>query len=109
VYAAVPDRLDRGTVGRLVVTLDMDGETLAQALYEEFDHALDNDDSLPEDITRGAVLKILSAKYASCSEGWHASMNEASETSSTAAQQWSEATVRRLFPELTWSVTSDRT
>ncbi|MET9119890.1 hypothetical protein [Streptomyces sp. NPDC004528] len=92
----------RGLVLRLSVTFDMDGACLSQALYEEFAHSIDNDEALPENLTVEDVMKILAKKHASCAEGWHIWSQEPSHESHEAALKFSDETIHRLFPQLTW-------
>ncbi|MEU7278738.1 hypothetical protein AB0A69_08150 [Streptomyces sp. NPDC045431] len=103
-YEVVEDALGRGTVARLSVTFEVDGACLAQALFEEFAHALDNDQELPKNLTVQDVLQILARKHASCSEGWHIWANDPSSASWEAASVFADQTIRSLFPDIAWKV-----
>lgn len=104
----VLDPEGRGTVLQVTSVHNLDGETLAERLYEAYAMTTENNEELPVEITAETLLGHLGKQIADCAEGWHHWANEPTQEAWDTVRPWAERQVRRLFPDLTWSVEPDR-
>ncbi|MFB7341276.1 hypothetical protein ACFCZ6_14560 [Streptomyces hydrogenans] len=104
----IADPDGRGAVLRVAFVHHLDGETLAERLYDAYAMTTENGEDLPDEITLEDLLRHLGEQNASCAEGWHTWANEPTQQSWDTVRPWAERQVRRLFPDLTWSVEPDR-
>ncbi|MEU2454843.1 hypothetical protein ABZ605_32740 [Streptomyces sp. NPDC012765] len=98
----------RGTVLQVTSVHNLDGETLAERLYEAYAMTTENNMELPEEITTETLMAALGEQIANCAEGWHTWANEPTQEAWDTVRPWAERQVRRLFPGLTWRVEADR-
>ncbi|MFD3728838.1 hypothetical protein [Streptomyces sp. NPDC058671] len=98
----------RGTVLQVTSVHNLDGETLAERLYEAYAMTTENGEKLPAEITAETLLGHLGEQTAACAEGWHHWANEPTQEAWDTVRPWAERQVRRLFPDLTWRVEPDR-
>ncbi|MFF2571111.1 hypothetical protein [Streptomyces sp. NPDC058084] len=94
----------RGTVLQVTFTHNLDGETLALHLYDAYVFGVDGGDELPTEVTAETVMKLLAERRASCTEGWHESVNDPTTVAWAVTWPWAQRQIRRLFPDLTWNV-----
>jgi len=104
----IDDPEGRGTVLRVVYAHCLDGETLAMRLFDAYAHRPENGEALPDEITIQTLSEHLGMQGSNCAEGWHASATEPSQQAWDEVWPWAQAQVRRLFPDLTWSVEPER-
>ncbi|MEE1741223.1 hypothetical protein PUR49_32655 [Streptomyces sp. BE147] len=107
-FVLVADPDGRGAVLHVTYSHHLDGETLALRLYEEFAHQAESGIPLPKEIETDVLTSLLGKQGAYCAEGWHVSANEPTQQSWETVWPWAQAQVRRLMPNLTWSVESGR-
>ncbi|WP_405895219.1 hypothetical protein OG612_45475 (plasmid) [Streptomyces sp. NBC_01527] len=86
----------------------LDGETLALRLYEAYAKCPENGEPFPEGITLETLAAHIGEQGASCAEGWHEWESEPTQEAWDKVWPWAQEQVRRLFPDLTWSVEPDR-
>ncbi|MFD9047766.1 hypothetical protein [Streptomyces zaomyceticus] len=106
--ALVIDPDGRGTVLQVTSVHNLDGETLAERLYEAYAMTAASGAELPAEITAEMLLGHLGEQHAACAEGWHAGVNEPSQDAWDAVRPWAEQQIRRLFPTLAWRVDQSR-
>lgn len=108
VCTPVPDPEGRSTVLRVVYAHHLDGESLALKLYDRYARRQENGERLPARITLIDLAELLGEQGAHCAEGWHVSEHELTEATWDEVWPWACAQIRRLFPDLSWSVEPGR-
>ncbi|MFI6688440.1 hypothetical protein [Streptomyces sp. NPDC050485] len=108
VCTTVPDPEGRGTVVRVVYAHHEDGETLALKLAHAYQSFPEYGEDLPEELSLADLMKLLGTLGAPCAEGCHESVNEPTEASWNVVWPWSQDQIRRLFPDVSWTVEPER-
>ncbi|MFD7919555.1 hypothetical protein ACFV3R_10055 [Streptomyces sp. NPDC059740] len=108
VCTTVPDPEGRGSVLRVRYTHHLDGESLALKLYDRYGRRQETGERLPDDLALADLADLLGEQGASCAEGWHVSELEPTEGTWNAVWPWACEQVRRLLPDLSWSVEPER-
>ncbi|MEJ8654677.1 hypothetical protein WKI65_43265 [Streptomyces sp. MS1.AVA.3] len=107
-YEAIPDPDGRGAVLQVTYAHNLDGESLAMRLYYAHAKVSENGEKLPTEISVDTLMGHLGEQGASCAEGWHEYESEPTQQAWDEVWPWAQDQVRRLFPDLTWNVESDR-
>ncbi|MER5549871.1 hypothetical protein ABT072_47650 [Streptomyces sp. NPDC002589] len=108
VCTTVVDPAGRGTVVRVVYAHHEDGETLAFKLAHAYQFRTEHSEELPEELPLADLMELLGAQGAACAEGWHVPANEPTEESWNLVWPWAQDQIRRIFPDVSWTVEPDR-